>query len=91
MIKRRKWTTEEERVLIDQITRNANNLREAFRKTARLIDRTEAACMYHWYGVMSKKSTASSCFMTIRSDNKDIKSNVFITWWKNLIKALKKQ
>lgn len=63
MTKKRKWTTEEERVLVDQITRSANNIKEAFRRTSRLIDRTEAACIHHWYTVVSKRERTPQCVL----------------------------
>lgn len=102
MSKRTKWTIEEERVLIDQITRNANNLTEAFRKTARFIDRTEAACVYHWYAVVSKRKDSSVCFATIgyktrNVNRKNVASNtsnntekISISWWKRFLNLLKK-
>lgn len=97
MTKKRKWTTEEERVLIDQITRSANNIKEAFRRTSRLIDRTEAACMYHWYGVVSKREDPSVCFVTIGLNRKNVASNMLdntektsTSWWRRFLSFLKK-
>lgn len=100
--KNRKWTTEEERVLVDQVQRNANNLKEAFRKTARFIDRTEGACQYHWYAVMLKREETSLCFVTIGHKTKNInRKNVAsntsdntektsASWWKRFLSFLKK-
>lgn len=102
MTKKRKWTTEEERVLVDQITRSANNIKEAFRRTSRLIDRTEAACMYHWYAVVSKREDPSACFVTIgyKAENvnrKNVASNTSdntektsTSWWRRFLSFLKK-
>lgn len=102
MTKKRKWTTEEERVLVDQITRSANNIKEAFRKTSGLIDRTEAACMYHWYGVVSKRKDLSVCFVTIGYKTKNVnRKNVTpntsnntektsTSWWIRFLSFLKK-
>ena len=100
MTKKRKWTIEEERVLIYQITRSANNITEAFRRTSRLIDRTEAACMYHWYMVISKREDPSVCFVTIGQKTRNINRKVVhakttdnteattVSWWKKVIKLL---
>lgn len=104
MSKRTKWTTEEERVLVDQITRNFT-LTDAFIRTSRLIDRTEAACRYHWYKVVQKRDT-SVCLVTIESKDKaktknvnrnktvsDISDNeekTSISWWKKVLNFLKK-
>ena len=102
MTKKRKWTTEEERVLVDQVTRSANNIQEAFRKTSRLIDRTEAACMYHWYMVISKRENPSLCFVTIghktknvnrkivASNTSDNTEKISVSWWKKFLSLLKK-
>lgn len=102
MTKKRKWTIEEERVLVDQITRRANNIREAFRRTSRLIGRTEAACMYHWYMVVSKRENTSVCFVTIGHETKNVnRKNVAsntsdntektsISWWRRFLSFLKK-
>lgn len=104
MSKRTKWTTEEERVLVDQITRSAN-LTEAFKRTSKLINRTEAACRYHWYKVVQKRDT-SVCLVTIESKDKTKTKNVnrnktvsgisdneektSISWWKKVLNFLKK-
>ena len=100
--KKRKWTTEEERVLVDQITRSANNLTEAFRRTSRLVGRTEAACAYHWYYVVSKREDPSVCFVTIGQktknvNRKNVASNtsdntekISTRWWRRFLNFLKK-
>lgn len=104
MSKRTKWTTEEERVLVDQITRSAN-LTEAFKRTSELINRTKAACRYHWYKVVQKRDT-SVCLVTIESKDKPKTKNVnrnktvsgisdneektSISWWKKVLNFLKK-
>lgn len=106
MSKKTKWTTEEERVLVDQITRSAN-LTKAFKRTSELINRTEAACMYHWYKVVQKRDT-SVCLVTIESKDKtktktknvnrnktvsgisDNEEKTSISWWKKVLNFLKK-
>ena len=100
MTKKRKWTTEEEQVLIDQISKSANNIREAFVKTSKLIDRTETACKEHWYMVISKRKNSSVCFATIGYKTRNINRKIVhantsdntevttISWWKKVIKLL---
>ena len=102
MANKKRWTIEEERVLIDQITRNANNITEAFRRTSRLIDRTEAACLYRWYQVISKRENTSVCFVTVSQKTKNVNrkivaSNTYdntekttISWWRRFLSFLKK-
>lgn len=76
MASKKRWTIEEEQVLIDQITRSANNIAEAFRRTSRLIDRTEAACMYHWYVVISQREDSSVCFVTVGQKTKNVNRKI---------------
>lgn len=102
MSKRRKWTTEEEQVLIDQIKKSANNLQEAFRKTSKLIGRTEGACVYHWYAILSKRKDPSVCFVTVghktkNVNRKNVASNTSdntekttVSWWRKFLNLLKK-
>ena len=50
----RKWTSEEEEILLDEIGRNPINLRMCFVATATVIHRTPGACASHWYYYLSK-------------------------------------
>lgn len=103
MTKKRRWTIEEERVLIDQITRNANNLTTAFKKTARLTGRTVRACEARWYTVISKRDSISVCFATIghktvninrknvASGTSDNTEKTTATWWRKVLFLLKRR
>lgn len=95
-----RWSSEEERVLIDQVTRHAYNLAEAFREASRLIDRSSDACKQHWYHTLSKKGINSVCLATIgyktkninrkvvRANTSDNTENTTISWWKRFINFL---
>ena len=50
----KKWTIEEEKVLIAQIQKNPGNLKKAFICTTELIQRTERAVALHYYNIMLK-------------------------------------
>lgn len=67
---KRKWTNNEEQVLISQVKIHPQNLTEAFRVTSTLIDRTEDSIRQHWYLKCNKESY---CFMTI--GNKTVNLN----------------
>jgi len=99
--KRKRWTAEEDRVLLDQVKRHANNLQEGFRESARLLNRTKYACKYRWYSYAMHSPEANVCFATIgyrtknvnrknvskrTSDNTEKKSTC---WWKSILKFLK--
>lgn len=45
----RKWTEDEEKVVISKIEGNPNNLQRAFREVSLEIDRTPATIEYRWY------------------------------------------
>lgn len=62
MSKGKKWTSEEERVLRNQVSRRPNNLQEAFRRTSRITGRSLQAVSVHWY---KKMKDANVCFMTV--------------------------
>ncbi|MBQ7431623.1 MAG: hypothetical protein IJV29_18525 [Butyrivibrio sp.] len=102
MSKRTKWTIEEERVLVDQITRSANNLREAFRRTARLTGRSKIACEIRWYKVVSKREDTEKLFAIIgyktkNVNRKNVASNTSdntekttVSWWRKFLSFLEK-
>lgn len=99
--KRKKWIIEEDRVLLDQVTRHANNLKDGFRETARLLNRTEDACRQRWYTAVMHNYDPSMCFITIGRGTKNVNRKVVnkqtsdntekktIKWWKALLKFLK--
>lgn len=99
--KRKKWIIEEDRVLLDQVTRHANNLKDGFRETARLLNRTEDACRQRWYTAVMHNYDPSMCFITIGRGTKNVNRKVVnkrtsdntekkpVKWWKALLKFLK--
>ena len=46
--KHKRWTDQEDRVLIAQVSRSPENLRKAYERAARLLERTPLACQYRW-------------------------------------------
>lgn len=59
---KKRWTDEEEQVLISQVKIHSRNLAEAFRVTSTMIDRTEDSIRQHWYLKCNKESY---CFLTV--------------------------
>lgn len=70
-MKNKRWTKEEESILLKEIEKNPNNLKDAFTKTSEKINRSYKAVEYRWYGVLSKK-TKTACFMVISPKTKVI-------------------
>lgn len=66
MTPRRRWTNEEEQVLIDQVRINPSNLSRAFRNASNIIGRSPHSCEQRWYG---KVRHSEAVFMTISANN----------------------
>lgn len=49
---KRKWTKEEEDILVQAVQANPHNLSQCFRELSKKIDRSESGIMYHWYKVL---------------------------------------
>lgn len=65
MIARKRWTKEEEEILVQAVKANPHNLEEAFRNVAKKIDRTTEAVHQKWY---KKMKHTSRCFITISAE-----------------------
>lgn len=51
---KKRWTTEEEEILVQAVAANPHNITEACRYAAtKLEDRTSNACYRHWYQVIA--------------------------------------
>lgn len=65
----KRWTMEEEKVLVFQIQKNPGNLKKSFSETAELINRTEKAIALHYYEVIARNKSKvlpdSYVYMTI--------------------------
>lgn len=59
----RKWTEEEEQLLLRQVKAFPQNLSKCFLMVAQNIDRSKTAVQTHWYMVTSKRPDAL-CFFT---------------------------
>lgn len=54
MATRKRWTKEEEDILVQAITANPHNITEACKyANTQLEGRTSSACVFHWYGVLA--------------------------------------
>lgn len=49
MTTRKRWTKEEEEILVQAIKANPHNIKEAFRYASAKLGRTEDACRVRWY------------------------------------------
>lgn len=71
MATRRRWTEEEDNILVQAVQANPHNLSDCFRLVASRTDRTEAACSLRWYTVLnvSNNPRVGTLFMTISNDS----------------------
>lgn len=65
MSTRRKWTKEEEEILVQAVKANPHNLCKAFREAAERLHRTKSAVKIQWY---TKTRVNSFCFVTVSQD-----------------------
>ena len=56
MANNKRWTKEEEEILVQAISANPHNLSEALRTASNTINRSFKACQFHWYEVLSPKN-----------------------------------
>jgi hypothetical protein len=82
MTAKKRWTKEEEEILVQAIKANPHNLEKAFKIVAEEIGRTKAAVHIKWYADVKSKSL---CFTTI-SEHKMLKNGKCIP--NNSIKPL---
>lgn len=66
MTTRKRWTKEEETILVQAIQANPLNIKEACRQVSSKINRTAGACLYHWYYVLtSADNNAGANFLIV--------------------------
>lgn len=64
----RKWTKEEDELLLRQVRAFPQNLSKCFLMVAQNTDRTQAAVANHWYSSVSKRPDVL-CFFTASSQH----------------------
>lgn len=63
----KKWTKEEEELLVKTVKANFHNLAEAFREVASQTGRSEKAVTLHWY---RKTRLSATCFVAVSQESK---------------------
>lgn len=95
MITRKRWSSEEDQVIIDLISKNPNNLKKAFREASIALNRSVDSCRIRWYSNIIKNKNTPTCFITISKKTKSINSKNgktaknTISLWKKLLNLLK--
>ncbi len=90
----RKWTQEEDELLLRQVKAFPQNLNRCFLMVSQNIDRTPGAVANHWYQVVSKKPDVV-CFFTAsshhvsknRKNGTGVETNASI--WRRLLNVIR--
>lgn len=87
---RRKWTDDEEQVVISKVKANPNNLQKAFREASFEINRSVDCITQHWYTKQctrpALKDRCGNCFLTYGGRSLNInRKNVHINTSDNTI------
>ena len=69
MKEKKRWSTAEDSIVVDQVRKSPTNLKQAFREAARVTGRSERACSLRWYTVLSKDKK-NACFIIKSSKQK---------------------
>lgn len=92
MRQRRRWTNEEEQVLIDQVRINPSNLARAFRNASNITGRSPHSCEQRWYGKVRQSETVFMTIgtnaMSVNSKNSDNTQPVRLPIWRRILKLL---
>lgn len=86
----RRWTNDEEQVVISKVKANPNNLSKAFREASLEINRSAHNIKLHWYAKQRKrpalKDRCGNCFLTYGGKSLNInRKNVSINTSDNTI------
>lgn len=100
MATKKKWTDEENNILVQAITANPHNIQEACRYAAtKLESRTPKACILHWYKVIAPANNPTKLgvsFLAVgpktiyknrKNSTSKVKPEKYILW-KKIIKLL---
>lgn len=71
--RKRRWTNDEDEVLITQVRSNPNNLAKAFRATSDIVGRSPHCVEQRWY---TKIRHTEVIFMTVSSKTKNTNTKV---------------
>lgn len=69
MANKKRWTTTEDSIVVEQVRKSPTNLKQAFKEAARVTGRSEVACSVRWYTVLSKDK-GNACFITVSGKHK---------------------
>lgn len=71
MANKKRWTTTEDSIVVEQVRKSPTNLKQAFKEAARVTGRSVLACSQRWYTVLSKDKN-NACFITVSGQHKSL-------------------
>ena len=71
MTNKKRWTTTEDSIVVEQVRKSPTNLKQAFKEAARVTGRSASACSQRWYTVLSKDKS-NACFITVSGQHKSL-------------------
>ena len=71
MANKKRWTTTEDSIVVEQVRKSPTNLKQAFKEAARVTGRSEIACSTRWYTVLSKDKN-NACFIIVSEKHKSL-------------------
>lgn len=88
----RRWTAEEDSILLAEVSKSPQNLRKAFEATGELVNRTPEACSFRWYSSVRHNTSIAFTLVGANGASKNSKlggttKKVNKTLWER-IKAL---
>lgn len=90
--KYKRWTSEENDVLVQLVSKYPHNLHKAFEEASVELDRTVNSCTYHWYSVLSPANDTTKtgvAFMSISNNtvckNRKVSKNPTVSCEKNTL------
>ena len=71
MAKNKRWTAQEDTIVVLAVKDSPTNLKAAFKVAGKKTGRSEGACSYRWYTILSKDK-ANACFVTVSSKHQSL-------------------
>ena len=71
MANKKRWTTTEDSIVVEQVRKSPTNLKQAFKEAARVTGRSVLACSQRWYAVLSRDKN-NACFITVSGKHKSL-------------------
>lgn len=99
MSKGKRWTKEEDKVLLESVKAAPHNLKQAFKQASSKLNRSATACTSRWYTELSKrKESENVAFMCVSAKKMSVNRKTLSednspeapSLWKRVMNFIKK-